>query len=229
MDANLFEPADYALEELAFLKAHLRETPNLALDEGVPKGVNPIVVKRTLGRLSELEELRRMKKREWGFSQADETIRGYDAITDAIDRFIKWQEQCIEHQARGGPRHPSMHTWDSTGAMSTGGIGSDSKKVLHEILPDGTRRPFAVTLVEDGRRRRADMPWTRAKAPTAPDAITVNNGVYHCSVCAKPITQFDTARGRQAQNKARGVVRKHLKTAKHEVTRHRALVNVPIP
>lgn len=228
MDANVFEPADYAIEELTFAKHHLRETPNVALDGDIPKGVNPIAVRHLLGRLSELDELRRVKKREWGFSD-DGTLTGYAAIEDAIDRFLAWQVQCLEHQARGGPRHPSMHTWDSTGAMMTGGIGSDSSKIRTEILPDGTRRKFAVTLLETGRRRKVDMPWTKANAPTKADAITLTNGTYHCSVCNKPICSFDPSRGSREQNKARTLVRKHLKLTKTELTRHRALVNVPIP
>lgn len=228
MDTNVFEPADYSLEELAFMRAHLRETPNVALDDAPPKGVNPVAIRSCLGRLSELDEIRRLKKREWGISHDGEK-RGYEAVEDAIDRFIAWQEQCVEYQGRGGPRHPSMKTWDSTGAMSPGGIGSDSEKIRHEIRDSGQRVPFAVVLIDNGQRRKVDMPWTKRNAPTSQDAITYDNGVYHCSVCDKPITSFDTARGRSAQNKAKSIVRRHLKAAKNEVTRHRALVNVPIP
>lgn len=229
MDVNLFEPADYSIEELRFALEHLRESPNVALHGTLPTGVNPVAVKGLLGRLHDLDELRRIKGVPWGVSD-DGTLTGYAAIEDSIDRFIRWQEQCLELQSRGGPRHPSQKTWDSTGAMTDGGIGADaSEKVRSEIGNDGTRRKFAVTLQEDGRKRTIRMPWQQEDVKVGSDAITVHDGVYHCSVCEKPITSFDPTKGRTAQNKARTLVRKHVREAKSEIARHRALVNVPIP
>lgn len=229
MEPNLFEPADYAIEELTFALAHLGESPNVALHDGTPKGVNPITVRRLLGRLYDLEELRAIKGVPWGWSD-DGQFTGYDAIRDSSERYIKWQAQCLEHQARGGPRHPSQHTWDSTGAMSHGGIGSDaSEKVRSEILDNGTRKTFAVMLKEDGRKRSVRMPWQKPAPPVGSDLISLDNGVYACSICVKPIASFDPTKGRREQNKARKIVREHVRDSKTELARHRALVNVPIP
>jgi hypothetical protein len=229
MNQNLFEPADYAIEELSFTLKHLRESPNVALHDGVPAGVNPLAVKTLLGRLYDLEELRTIKGVPWGWSD-DGALTGFDAIEDSITRFIKWQEKCLDMQKRGGPRHPSQHTWDSTGAMSHGGIGSDaSEKVRSEITDNGERRKFAVMLHEDGRKRSLRMPWQKPSPKIGDDAITLDNGVYTCSICQKPIASFDIDKGRPAQNKARKTVREHIRQTKSELQRHRSLVNVPIP
>lgn len=230
MNPNLFEPADYSMVELKFALDHLRESPNVALHGGVPEGVNPLAVKTLLGRLYDLEELRTIKGIPWGWSE-DGQLTGFDAVEDAIERFIAWQEKCLEMQKRGGPRHPSQHTWDSTGAMSHGGIGADaSDKVISEIMDDGTRRKFAVTLHEDGRKRTVKMPWQKPAPKIGEDAITLDErGVYSCSICEKAIASFDVDKGRPAQNKARKTVREHIRQTKTELERHRSLVNVPIP
>jgi hypothetical protein len=229
MNQNLFEPADYSLPELKFALSHLRESPNVALHGGAPDNVNPDAVKPLLGRLYDLDELKRIKGVPWGWSD-DGALTGFEAIEDSITRFIRWQEKCRELQKKGGVRHPSQHTWDSTGAISHGGIGSDaSDKVRSEITDDGVRRKFAVMLHEDGRKRAVKMPWQKPAPKIGDDAITLDNGVYHCSICEKPIASFDIDRGRPAQNKARKTVREHVRTAKNELERHRSLVNVPIP
>ncbi len=229
MNENLFEPADYSIEELTFALEHLRESPNVALHGGVPAGVNPLAARTLLGRLYDLDELQRVKGVAWGWSD-DGSLTGFDAIEDSIARFIAWQEKCLDMQKKGGPRHPSQHTWDSTGAMSHGGIGSDSSdKVRSEITDDGVRRKFAVMLHEDGRKRNVKMPWQKKSPKIGDDSITLADGVYHCSVCDKPIASFDLDLGRPAQNKARKTVREHVRTAKNELERHRSLVNVPIP
>jgi hypothetical protein len=229
MEANLFEPADYSIEELTFALAHMGESPNVALHDAVPEGVNPVAIRNLLGRLYDLEEIRTIKGVPWGLSD-DGRLTGFDAIRDSSERFINWQRKCMEMQQRGGPRHPSQHTWDSTGAMTHGGIGSDaSEKVRSEILDNGTRKPFAVMLKEDGRKRTIKMPWQQPAPPVGSDSITVDGGVYHCSICDKPIASFDPTLGRRAQNKAKKVVLEHVRDSKTELSRHRALVNVPIP
>lgn len=219
-----FEPADYSMQELSFLLTNLRKTPNVALHDAPPKGVNPTQVRRALSAFHDLQELADVKKQPWA---------GFAAVEDSITRFIKWQEKCLAIQARGGPRHPSQHNWDSTGAMSSGGIGSDSsEKVRHEINDDGDRVPFTVNL-RDVNRKAVDMPWTtKAKRKVAPvsdaDVVTHTPGVYACSICDKPVASYDTVSGRKGQNKARTAARKHLKTCRTEVSRHRAIANVPI-
>ncbi len=220
---DTFEPADYSLQELAFLMAHMEETPTVALFEDVPAGVNRAQIERTLTTFNQLEELRKVKKQQWA---------GFDAIKDSAARFIAWQEKTMELRRRGGPRHPSMHTWDSTGAMTTGGIGSDSsEKVRHEITDDNQRIPFAVPL-RDVNKKSVDLPWvtkTRSSRKSAPvDIVSHTPGIYTCSICDKPVATYDTITGRRGQNKARTAAVKHLKTCKSEITRHRAILGVPI-
>ena len=216
---EVFEPADYSLEELAFMREHLRETPNVALHGKLPSGVNPVAIKRALGRFSELHELAEVKQVPWA---------GYEPIEDAIDRFIAFQEKCMEGQASGEPRHPSQQTWDSMGNMSKGGIGSDaSEKVRSELLPDGSRRTFTVPLVAVAKKSR--MWGIKVPGQTTPDAITFNpNGTYECSICKKAVSSFDLAKGTRARNKARSDARTHCAKAKTELQRHRAIMNVPV-
>lgn len=220
-----FEPADYSIEELKFMKEHLGETPNVALHaDELPVGVNPTAIQVALGRFSELDELAKIKP---SAKRKPQPWAGYAAIEDSIDRFISWQERCLEIQRQGGPRHPSMHSWDSTGAMSTGGIGTDSvEKVRHEILDDGERKPFAVELLKLNGNA-PNMPWVKKRANA--DRVTHNDdGTYRCSICEKIVATYDTDGGKKARNKARSEAQKHLKTSRKEVTRHRAIANVPI-
>lgn len=219
MTAELFEPANYSLEELAFIREHLTETPNVALHGSLPKGVSAVEVRRALGRFSELEELSRVKKVPWA---------GYEPIKDSIDRFIAFQEKCLQGQAQGEPRHPSQKTWDSMGGMTDGGIGSDaSEKVRTELLPDGSRKPFAVNLVNVTKRSR--MWGIKVPGQTEPDAITYNaNGTYTCTICDKVVASYDTDKGTRVRNKARAEARTHCMKARKEQARHRAIANVPV-
>lgn len=220
-----FEPADFSLEELKFMKEHLGETPNVALHGDVPSGVNPVAIQVALGRFSELDEL--MKIKATG-TRKPQPWAGYEAIADAIDRFISWQERSLEIQRQGGPRHPSMHSWDSTGAMSTGGIGTDSvEKVRNEIMDDGTRKPFAVELLKlEGKT--PNMPWV--KKQVVADRVEHNaDGTYRCTICNKIVATYDTEglNVKKVRNHARSEAAKHLRTSRKEVTRHRAILNVP--
>lgn len=216
---EVFEPADYSLEELAFIREHLTETPNVALHGTLPKGVNAVEVRRALGRFSELEELSRVKKVPWA---------GYDPIKDSIERFIAFQEKCIEGYAQGEPRHPSQKTWDSMGGMTDGGIGSDSSdKVRTELLPDGSRKPFAVPLVNVTKRSR--MWGIKVPGQTEPDAIVHgDNGVFTCTICNKAVANYDTDKGARVRNNAKAEARKHCMKASKEIARHRAIANVPV-
>ena len=217
---ELFEPADFAIAELHFMLQHLTETPNVALHGTPPPGVNPVAIRKTLGRFSELEELKRVKQVPWA---------GYDPIKDSIQRFIAFQEKCLQGQAQGEPRHPSQHTWDSTGAMSRGGIGSDSSdKVRSELLPDGTRRSFTVNLTNLTKRQRS-MWGPQSAPPVHQDAIMYNdNGTYSCTICQKVVVSFDIDKGSRARNKARADARKHCLKSTKEQARHRAIANVPV-
>lgn len=216
---EVFEPADYSLEELAFMREHLTESPTVALFGKVPLGVNPVTIKRALGRFSELSELERVRKVQWA---------GYEPIKESIDRFIAFQEKCLEGQKNGEPRHPSQKTWDSMGNMTDGGIGSDAaEKVRTELLPDGTRKPFGVPLVNVTKKSR--MWGIKVANQTEPDAITYDNGTYTCTICNKAVASYDTDKGTRARNKARADARSHCMKAKKEQARHRAIANVPVP
>lgn len=218
VSVEAFEPAKYSLQELAFLRDHLGESPNVALHGGAPAGVNPAAIRTALGRFTELDELSRVRNVPWA---------GYEPIKNSIERFISFQEKCLEGQAQGEPRHPSQKTWDSMGNMSDGGIGSDASEMVRtELLPDGTRRPFAVPLVNVTRKSR--MWGVKVPGQTEPDAITHSNGAYTCTICQKGVASYDPDQGSRARNKAKAEARKHCMKATKEVARHRAIANVPV-
>lgn len=216
---EIFQPAKYSIEELTFMRAHLGESPNVALHGGVPKGVNPVAIKTALGRFVELDELHKVRNVPWA---------GYEPIKDAIDRFIAFQEKCVEGQQYGEPRHPSAMTWDSTGAVNKGGVGSDSSEmVVTELLSGGERKAFGVALV-DGKKRTSM--WGKKTAPPSTDDKIVDkeNGTFFCTICNKVVVSYDPERGTRARNKAKKDVRDHCLKAKKEESRHRAILNVPI-
>ena len=216
---DTFEPARCSLEELAFMLDHLEETPNVALHGKLPPGVNPDAIRTHLGRFAELEELSRVKSVPWA---------GYDRIRDSIERFIAFQEKCVEGQSYGEPRHPSQMTWDSTGAMSRGGVGSDASDMVRtELKPDGSRVPFTVTLI-DGKKR-SSMWGKKTAPPSHEDKITYDGkGSYFCTICDKIVVAFEPERGARAKANAKKQVRDHCAKAKKEHSRHRAILNVPV-
>ena len=217
---ELFEPADYSLAELAFLREHLGESPTVAFHGGVlPKGVNPDAVRPALERFVQLAELEKIKQVPW---------IGPEAVKDSIDRFISFQDKCLAGQAMGDVRHPSQHTWDSTGASSKSGIGSDaSDKVRNELLPDGTRRPFAVQLVGTARGKSR---WARGGATALQDdkIVLAANGTLTCTICDKTVAHYEPLKGSRAKNKALAEARKHCMKSSNEQARHRAIANVPV-
>lgn len=216
---DTFEPADFSIEELHFMLAHLKESPTVALHGGVPKGVHPVAIQTALARFRELDELSDVRNVPWC---------GYEPIEDSISRFLAYQEKCMEAQKFGEPRHPSQMTWDSTGAMSRGGIGADaSEKVRTELHPDGTRVPFTVKLIDGKRRSKV---WGQPKVVnTSNDRIIHTNGVLTCSICDKPIASYDVDRATsRTMNKMRAEARKHCMNAQSEISRHRAIANVVI-
>ena len=222
LQPDVFQPALYSMEELAFILDHLEETPNVALHGQLPKGVNRNAIKTALGRFSELSELEKVHKQTWA---------GYEPIRESIARFIAYQEKCIEGQQQGEPRHPAAMTFDSTGAMSRGGVGSDaSDMVRHELLPNGQRRAFGVQLV--GTVRKSRMWRGPAQASTSVvDEIThdTHKGTLFCTICDKVVASYDTDKGTRVRNRARADARTHCMKAKKEHGRHRSIANVAIP
>ena len=217
---DTFEPADFSLEELAFLRDHLSESPTGALHDGTPKGVNKTAITAALSRFRELDELKTARNVPWA---------GYEPIKESIDRFIAYQEKCMAAQQFGEPRHPSQHIWDSTGSKIDQGIGSDaSEKVRNELLEDGSRIPFAVKLI--GGKRRSKV-WGQPKTAitTADDKITHENGIVFCTICNKPITSYDvTTASSRIKNKHIKLGRDHCMKSQTEIARHRAIANVPV-
>ena len=218
---ELFEPAKFSLQELAFLRDHMGESPTVAFHGGVlPQGVNPDAVRPALERFVQLAELEKVKKVPWV---------GFDPIKDSIDRFIAFQEKCLIGQSLGDVRHPSQYNWDSTGASMKAGIGSDSSDMVRsELLPDGTRRPFAVQLT--GTPRKQSSMWAKNTAPPmhADKIVLAANGTLTCTICDKVVANFEPAKGSRARNKALADARKHLMKTKTEEARHRAIANVPV-
>lgn len=218
---EVFEPADFSIQELQFLLEHLEESPTMALhDRALPKGVNPDAIRPALERWSQLEELAQKRKLPWA---------GYAPIRDSITRFIAFQERCVQGNTQGDVRHPSQFRWDSMGMPAKYGIGTDSaEKVRTELRPDGARVPFAVQLT--GTAHRKSSIWaTKTETVVADDTILLAaNGTLTCSICNKVVASFDPERGTRVKNKALAEARKHCMQAQTEQGRHRAIANVPI-
>ncbi len=216
-----FEPAVLSLPECAFILDHLGESPTVALHGGVPHGVNPIEITRHLTEFRTREELRAERGVPWA---------GFDLIKNSISAYLEWQARTREIQAQGGPRHPSMFTWDSQGNISRGGIGSDSSDMVRSyITDDGERIKFGVTLGLDPTitsDARGLMPWVGVRSETHRmiDTLThdADKGTITCGICQ--FTQsYKVKGGRGAYNMARGHMSRHLKRAKDEIARHRVL------
>ena len=232
MGQHDFEPAIFNDAELDFLLMHMEEAPAVAFHKSVPAGVNPPMVQRWIEKFFNLEQIRLAHGQEWS---------GFAPIKDSILRYMKWQERCQEIRRRSGGRlaQASMFSYDSVGGFSKYGIDSDSGFVRTEILPDGSRRPFVVKLLEVGGKATSLLhevaPWLNSNATgsisTARQLATFNDdliverkgqfGKFECSICGKG-EEFST-RSKNTENMARARIGKHLKTARVEIARHRAL------
>lgn len=224
-----FEPAVLSNQELAFLLDHLEEPPHAALFKGTPPGVNPAQIRKTLGQIHDLAQLAVYQQVPWC---------GFDAIRDSIMRYLGWDERRREiYRLSGGPHaqqgiaHASQYGWDSTGGAFKYAIGADSAEMPRtEILEDGERRPFGVRMLHPDGEGVTDLsaaaPWIKKiRAAKVTDTLTETRtktaGALTCSICLRA-EQFDP-RSRNAYSGARARMGKHLKSAKTEVARHRAL------
>lgn len=213
-----FYPAKLSDAELTYLLDHLEEPPTVALQGEMPAGVNAFAIEHVLQPMYDLEQLRLHRGLAWA---------GFDQVRDVITRYQEWQKLSIESKALGGPRFPSMYSWDSTGAMTKGTPGTDSAEIVRtEILEDGTRRPL---FLEDLRRptqarKGPHLPWVRREDKSASDAIEHDDvkGLLTCTVCNHVIS-YKTGKGRMPINMARGQMARHLKGTRTEPNRHRAL------
>lgn len=220
-----FYPAHLSDPELQFLLDHLDESPLVALQGELPTGVNPVAIEHALQPIHDLEQLRIHRGLVWA---------GYDAVRDVIIRYQAWQKLSLDSQALGGPRFPSMHTWDSQGTMTKGTPGSDSYDLVrHEILDDGSRRPL---FLEDLRRpiiakQGPRLPWVRrSEQDMALDAVEHDDvkGLLSCSICGHTVT-YAAGGGRAKLNMARGKMARHLKSTRSEPNRHQALYRREFP
>lgn len=233
VDANVFEPGLYSVPDLHFLLENIKDPPIVALDKPLPRGVSKVRMEVTLGRVSELEMLRERRGEAWGFLPGDPETTGYDAIIDSITRYLAWHDRCAEIKRRGGPAHPSMWQWDDTGHAAKYAIGSDSGELVRtEILPDGSRRPFAVRLKMTSQDVLSStlsdvMPWVKSanSEEIRKDELVLTTsdkiGKYTCTVCTHA-EEFQTA-SQQSKAMARGRMMRHLKSSKVEPNRHRIL------
>jgi len=229
---HVFEPALFSMQDLSFLLGHLEETPAVALHKGAPVGVCPVRIVDLLTELQELDQVHKAHGDAWS---------GFEAVRDSILRFLAWQERSLEIYRRTGGaqgqasiRHPSQYAWDSGGSAFKFGIDADSAEMVRtEILDDGSRRPFAVRLLEPEGQQPSDIsevaPWIKMRAggkrPVFNDELVIakgkTNGTIKCSVCERTET-FESA-SRQAYGAARARMKRHLTSAKTEVARHRLL------
>lgn len=212
-----FYPARLSYAELDFLLDHMEEPPAVALQGELPRGVNPSAIEQVLVPMYELEQLRIHRRTTWA---------GFDAVRDVIVRYQEWDKLARDVKSQGGPRHPSMHAWDSQGNMTKGTPGTDSYDMVRtEILEDGSRRPLyigdlrRVTQAKQGPK----FPWVKRQEEGI-DAIEHDDvkGLLTCSICAHTIS-YKTGSGRAALNMARGQMARHLKGARAEEQRHKAL------
>lgn len=221
--AHVFEPAFFSNQELSFLMEHLEKPSIAALHRDVPKGVNPTAIKSLLDRLYSLAELEKHEGVRWA---------GYEAVRGSIVRFMEWTERCRNIHKRGGPRFAGQFAWDSTGQPHKYAVGADSAEAVRtEILADGSRQAFAVTLTDAVAEQAGYlelMPWVDSREGAVKqfkDKLVVDDsrkrGTITCPICGE-VETFDT-KVRSSFNVARARMAKHLKQATVEVARHRML------
>lgn len=214
-----FYPAKLSDAELEYLLDHLEEPPTVALQGDLPEGVNPTAIEHTLTPMYELEQLRAHRGIAWA---------GFDQVRDVIVRYQAWQTFCRDIKAQGGPRHPSMHSWDSQGRMTKGTPGTDSSEMVrHEILEDGSRRPLFIGDLRrpvQASKAGPHLPWVKREDLSVTDAIEHDDvkGLLTCTICDHVVT-YQTGQGTTRLNMARGQMARHLKSTRKEPNRHRAL------
>lgn len=227
LQRDILEPAEYSLEECRFLLQHIGEPAIVAVDGGVPIGVNEVQVRPLLGRVYELEELRKHKAHAWA---------GIEAVKTAFAKFLQWMDTTAEIQRRGGPKHVSMYGVDGAGRLFKYAIGSDSGMVRSAITGrNGTRERFAVELTRPDGQILPSLddiaPWLQGDPERfAGDKVEEDwgqkkgkkflspNGTIRCTICGRSET-FRTD-NHASYNAARARLIRHLKNAKEEIDRH---------
>jgi len=203
-----FDPVDYSLAENQFFLKHLGESPVVAMEDDLPKGVSPAAVRDVLGAVYELDELKKHRGKEWV---------GVTALSTAIRVYLHEWEKWRDLSNRGAPRWPTLHAWDGKGRPHRGGIGSDSAKIVTYIDQDGTRHRFAVPL-HTNEGTDFTPPWMQEAEPVPDECvIDVDKGFMQCPVDSWA-TNFNPD-SRQSQNMARARMAKHCRSSKDERVR----------
>jgi hypothetical protein len=207
---NVFNPVVYSLEENAFLLTHLGELSAVAFDGGVPTGVNMTTLKPVLDRVYDLNQLKEIRGLDWV---------GVKTLKEAITVYLNQQQSWVEIQRKGGPRFPSMHTFDGKGRPHFQGPGSDSQRVSTYFGRDGKRHPFSVELHSSDATWVA--PWTEIGMREAPKDLIIDteNRRVECAVCKH--TESFKADSRSSFNAAKARMSKHLKSTTDDVDIHR--------
>lgn len=225
-----FEPAEYSVEELRFLLSILGKPPVVVQDMVLPAGVVLVQVLKLVKQCYELQEK---------FDHSEIPWAGYDRVREAIERMLAWYQTGAELARRGGPKHPSMQTWDGSRFLPRG-PESDSGKVRTEILSDGRRRPLGVDLASpDGQSVGPNLigaaPWLSPTgaggvgdllASTPSKLLFAENDQAHTGTITCPICEWVESYSSMAsggKNLAMGRMTKHLKQSKTQKDKHAIL------
>lgn len=209
---DTFRPPRYSLEENRFFLQHLGDPPVSVLRSKLPDGVSAAAVTDVLGRVYELEEIKKHRGTEWV---------GTQAVSTAINTYLHEEHKWRDMSKRGAPRFPTMHAWDGKGRPHRGGIGSDSGEINTYIDSEGNRKKFALELVDVGVQEFV-APWTKEQEPI-PDSVVEDweKGRLEC-----PVDGWTTSfkiESKQSYNLARARIAKHCRSSKDERVREFAL------
>jgi hypothetical protein len=221
-----FEPTSYSIEELQFLLTNIEEPPVVIREMStMPNGVVRKQVFDLITQCFDLDQLWRSRDIPWA---------GYERIKYQIARTLSWYTTCAELKRRGGPVHPSMHTWDGN-RYTPRGIGSDSSQVTTEILANGSRQKLGLDLNSpSGDVGGPDLigaaPWL-GTAGEVPDLMTstpstfivkenpaAGTGNIICPICEK--SESYTLSAVNSKNGARARMMKHCKQMKMQKDAH---------
>lgn len=214
---DTFEPGVYNSAELQFVVDHLGEHPDDAFAEAIPQGVSRAQVEPLLQKV-------------WQLDRRNQPWCGSQRIIEAISAYQAWIGRAEAMRRRGGPKIPSMFSWDGAGGGHRYGPGSDSGVIRTEIRADGTRRRFTVTLTKSpdelANESDAFLPDFATPKPI-PKALEedATRGLIICPICAHT-ANYAPDGGRSAYNLARAQMKRHLQHAKTERSLHRSLLTI---
>jgi len=205
---DTFDPVKYSLAENKFFLKHMGESPVVALQESLPKGVNPVTVQEVLGEVYEREELLKHRGNSWV---------GQAAIVTTIQTYLREWQKWGEMAKRGAPRFPTMHAWDGKGRPHRGGVGSDSKQVTTYMDSTGKRIPFRIELQPQSLQDFTPT-WVPDEEPLPTELVhDEEKGFLQC-----PVDGWSTnynPDSRSAFNLARARMARHCKTSKDDRVR----------